>query len=127
MVLIGTYMNKNDLKFIFILLFIGVFVLLMTRLKQTNESKMAYVYYDSNLVLTIDLSLEEKEYTIKGANGDVLISAGDGKIKVEEENSPYHLCSKQGYITSSYETIVCLPNKVVIEIKDNESLDSIVK
>ena len=120
-------MNKNDLKFIFFLIFIGVFVLLMTRLKQTNESKMAYVYYDSNLVLTIDLSLEEKEYTIKGANGDVLISAGDGKIKVEEENSPYHLCSKQGYITSSYETIVCLPNKVVIEIKDNESLDSIVK
>ena len=47
----------------------------MTRLKQTNESKMAYVYYDSNLVLTIDLSLQEKEDTIKGANGDVLISA----------------------------------------------------
>lgn len=127
MALIGIYMNKHDFKFVFILLFIGVLVLFITRLNQTNESKMAYVYYDSNLVLTIDLSLEEKEYTVKGENGDVLISAGNGKIKVEEENSPYHLCSKQGYITSSYETIVCLPNKVVIEIKDNESLDSIVK
>ena len=62
-----------------------------------------------------------------GYNGEVVIFAGQGKIKIEEENSPLHLCSKQGYISASYETIVCLPNKITIKIEAIDSLDTVVK
>ena len=88
------------------------------------------VYYDNNLVLTIDLNeSEEKIYIVDGFNGEVKIIAGNGKIKVDEEESPLHLCSKQGFIEESYESIVCLPNKVVIKIssKKKKDLDTILR
>ena len=57
-----------------------------------------------------------------------MIEVLDYKIRVVEENSPLHLCSKQGFIDKSYETIVCLPNKVVIKlVSDSEGLDGVVK
>ena len=57
-------------------------------------------------------------------NGNVKIKAGNGRIKVIEETSEKHLCSKQGYIEESYETIVCLPNKIVIKITSGEKYDA---
>ena len=47
------------------------------------------------------------------------------KIKVLKEDSPLHLCSKQGYISKSYESIICLPNKIVIKLENNSDIDVI--
>ena len=121
----STKINKNDLILIIaIVLISGVFILI----NKINSKKgnIAKVYYDSKLIKTIDLSIN-KEYTVKGYNGDVLIKVKDNKIKVVEEKSPKHLCSKQGYISKSYETIICLPNKIVIEIEDNINIDTVVR
>lgn len=120
-------MNKDDLKLVFILLIIVFISLIGFKLIDKKENKKAIVYYENKEVLTIDLN-ENKEYTVDGFNGKVNIVVKDGKIKVEEEESPLHLCSKQGYISSTYETIVCLPNKITIKIDSSEdSLDTIVK
>ena len=120
-------MNKSDIILIGVLLLI---VGLIFGIFYRNNKKVNYanVYYDNNLVLKIDLSLDEKEYIVKGYNGDVSIKAGNGKIKVEEENSPLHICSKQGYISKSYESIICLPNKIVITFDNtDEDIDTVVK
>ena len=117
--------NKNDILLIFITLIISLLFILINKLNSKNGN-IAKVYYDSNLIKTIDLSID-KEYIVKGYNGDILIKVKDNKIKVVEEKSPKHLCSKQGYIYKSYETIVCLPNKIVIEIDNDKKIDTVVK
>ena len=88
-----------------------------------KASQILLNYYENEVILKINLE-EEKEYVVKGYNGDVKIKAGNGKIKVVEETSEKHLCSKQGYIKESYETIVCLPNKIVIKITSDDELDA---
>lgn len=123
-------MNKSDIKLIIIILLIAITVLFVIAIIDKNNSKEALVYYDNNLVLTIDLNeSEEKIYIVDGFNGEVKIIAGNGKIKVDEEESPLHLCSKQGFIEESYESIVCLPNKMVIKIssKKKKDLDTILR
>lgn len=121
-------MNKNDLKLIIILIIISLLPICILKLRENNNLKVAKVYYNDELVLTIDLNIkEEKTYNIEGFNGNVEIIAYDGKIKVSDEISPLNLCSKQGYISKSYESIVCLPNKIVIKIEDNEQLDTVIK
>lgn len=40
----------------------------------------------------------------------------DGKVTMKEANCPDHLCMSQRAIDSRGGTIVCLPNKVVLEI-----------
>lgn len=122
-------MNKSDWKLIISLAVVLIvsFTLLFL-FKNNNTPKKALVYYEDELILTIDLTNKgEHEYHVSGYNGDILIKTSNNKIKVEEENSPNHICSKQGYIDSSYEVLVCLPNKVVIKIEDNNKIDTVVK
>lgn len=121
-------MNKNDFKLLIIVIIISLTMFLIFNINKNNNPKIGEVYYENKLVLTLDLEKKEKkEYTINGYNGNVIIEVNNGKIRVKEEKSPKHLCSKQGYITSSNETIVCLPNKVVIKIKEKTGLDTIAK
>ena len=63
-----------------------------------------------------------KTIPIETEFGYNLIEIGDGKVRVIEASCPDQLDVKQGYISKIGEIIVCLPNRLVIEIKglDNE-------
>ena len=119
--------NRNDIILIISLLLILIIICVIVMLFKKDGS-IAKVYYDNILVLTIPLDTKEiNSYTVMWFNGEVVIFAGQGKIKVDEENSPLHLCSKQGFVSSTTDTIVCLPNKIVIKIENDEVLDGVVK
>lgn len=118
-------MNKNDIKLIIILLVIS-FISIIFIILNKKEAKYALVYYDSKIIKKIDLSINNT-YNVKGYNGNVKIKVKNKKIKVIEEKSPYHLCSKKGYISKTYESIVCLPNKIVIEIDGSKEMDTVIK
>lgn len=122
-------MNKQDFILIVIVLILGGSFFLATSLMNNDTASKAKVYYDNKLVLTIDLSIDEvKEYTVEGYNGDVIIETKKNQIRVKEENSPLNLCSKQGWVTSSLESIVCLPNKVIIKIEGaSENVDAVIR
>ena len=118
-------LNKSDLKLIGFLVIVIILSIIVINQKKDDGNKLAIVKHNNEIILSIDLSVDNT-YTVKGDQGDVLIVVKDGKIKVEEENSPLHLCSKQGFIEQSYETIVCLPNRISIEIQNND-LDAVVR
>ena len=117
-------MKQSDILLIIVILLIAGIVFVSYK-KEEPDNMVAKVYYEDKLELTIDLN-ENKEYDVEGYNGNVHIVVEDKKIKVEEENSPKHLCSKQGFISSSNQTIVCLPNKIVITIEGNDSIDTVI-
>lgn len=58
----------------------------------------------------------EKEQTIKIQDTNVC-EIKDGKVTMISAQCPDQLCRKQGSVFRPGETIVCLPNKVVLEIK----------
>jgi hypothetical protein len=121
-------MNKDDINLIITIGLISLLILIAIFFTYEDGSKNAKVYYKNNLVLTIDLEKEEsKEYYVNGKNGKITIFHQNGKIKVLEENSPLHICSKQGFISESYETIVCLPNEVIIKIVTKNDLDTVIE
>lgn len=111
-------MNKNDIKLIIIVLII-IISLFLIYLLNTNKANKAYVYYENELILTIDLN-NDKTYEVDGELGKVKIEVLNRQIRVVEENSPRHLCSKQGFISNSGQSIICLPNKIIIELPNNE-------
>jgi len=122
-------MNKSDVKLIVgIIILVGVFML-FTNFAKKDAPKRALVYYDNKLVLSIDLDDNElREYKVKGYNGDVILQTLGSKVRVVEEISPLHICSYQGWIDSSYEVIVCLPNKIVVKIEEQkEKIDTVVR
>lgn len=57
----------------------------------------------------------------------------DGKVNMIQAECPDQLCMHQGPVKTQGETIVCLPNRVVLEIsakggtKDENQIDSLVQ
>lgn len=119
----NTKINKYDISLIVIIMLLSIFLLLF--FNKEKQGKYAYVYYENKIIKKIDLNIDNT-YIVKGYNGKVKIKVKNNKIKVTEENSPKHLCSKQGYIKKTNEQIICLPNKIVIEIED-DLIDTVVK
>ena len=118
-------MNTSDIKLISILLFVFLSLFITFKII-SKEGTKAKVYYEDKMVLDVDLKIN-KNYIVKGFNGEVEIEVRDNKIRVIKETSPYHLCSKQGFISKSTESIICLPNKIVIKIEDDTKLDGVVR
>ena len=76
---------------------------------QVNGEEIKKIIFDANLIgQTIPV---ETQY------GYNLIELGDGMVRVIEADCPDQLDVKQGYISKVGEVIVCLPNRLVIEIK----------
>ena len=108
-------MNKYDFILIFVVLIISILLVSLDR----NDNNYAYVYYDNKLINTINLNKDNK-YIVNGYNGEVELEIKNNKLKVINENSPLHLCSKKDFTNKG--VIVCLPNKIVI--KFNDELDT---
>ncbi|HIY00484.1 MAG TPA: NusG domain II-containing protein [Candidatus Blautia faecipullorum] len=65
-------------------------------------------------------SLEE-EQTIKIGDTNVCIIK-NGQCRMTEASCPEHLCIEQGAIDNRGGTIICLPNKVVIEVVEADRM-----
>lgn len=116
--------KRRDLILILTILIISLVAIIVLKVSSKKNNLKAIVYYKNDIVLEIDLAKLDDDityYKVNGDNGDVVIACKHNKIAVVEENSTYHLCSKQGYISSTNESIVCLPNKVYIKLVGEKS------
>lgn len=112
-------MNKADKIFLAIILVLSVALYGSIQFlvsAATSDLKVAVVTYKDREVLRIDMSVDNT-YTVDGTLGDVIIEVKDNKIRVQEETSPYNICSIQGWVEYARVPIVCLPNHIMILIE----------
>jgi hypothetical protein len=138
--------NKFNLKFNGFDVVIGVIsIILALSLLLVNsfvfsnnvslDDKVAFIYYNSikledKTVYFKDLEDEEvkevillkEDYPLLNADMTILISKNEG-VKVEEEESPQKICSKQGWVKRVDVPVVCLPNSVYVIIMDINDID----
>lgn len=114
---------KPDLILIFILVMIGCVLALILFLSKKSGSK-AEVRIDGEIVESFLLS-EDIEYEINSKNGANLLVIKNGKASIKKASCPDGLCINTGEISLSGQSIVCLPNKVVVEIigQDESKVD----
>lgn len=62
---------------------------------------------------------ESTTYRYEDPDGDYnLLEFKDGAVRIKEANCGDQVCIRQGWIYKDGQTIVCLPHKLVVEIKD---------
>ena len=87
----------------------------------------AYVYKDGTLIHTIPLNeiRDTRQYMVQTSEQDYnIIQVIPGAICICEASCPDKICVNQGYISNSLVPITCLPNRLVIELKaDNSASD----
>ena len=82
--------------------------------------RLAYISVDGALYDTVDLTAAAEPYerTIRTEYGWNTLRIGRGRIEVVAADCPNQDCVKQGAISEGTVPIVCLPHRLVIEIKD---------
>lgn len=83
-------------------------------------STMANIYLDGQCIRSIDLSqvTEPWSFTVEGPAGANTVLVEPGRICVSHADCPDQVCVNQGWISNSVVPIVCLPNRLVIQIGD---------
>lgn len=64
---------------------------------------------------------EDSEIQLDGAT----VSVKNGKIAITQSDCPDKVCIKTGEISKKGETIVCVPNEIVITIEGEQEVDTI--
>lgn len=115
--------TKGDKFLIITIVIISVISLIfINKSVSSYEEKYISIQVDGKEVKRIkfDSSLVGETIPIKTEYGYNLLEIGEDKVRVIEADCPDQLCVKQGYISRVGEAIVCLPNRLVVEIKGGE-------
>ncbi len=59
--------------------------------------------------------------------GDNTVVIKSGEVYMEYADCPDKLCINQGKITDSSKKIICLPNKVIVEVTKKSETDAVVR
>lgn len=115
--------GRRDLILLLAVLVIGLIgiVILYTRPAALNGE--VEVAVDGEVVMTLPLS-EDTEVTIEGVDGgeNLLVIQG-GTAKIESASCPDGICVRHYAISRDGESIICLPNRVVVTIRGGEKGD----
>lgn len=118
-------MTKGDKYLIIFIIVISLLSLFYVKKAITRyDEKYILIQVDGKDYKKISFGPEVigKKIPIETEFGYNLIEIGDGKVRVIDADCPDRLDVKQGYISNPGEVIVCLPNRLVIEIK-GDSID----
>ena len=84
-----------------------------------REGKRVVIELDGEEVGNFLLD-EDRLIPVEGKLGTTRVEISEKGIRVLDSPCPYKLCIKSGSIRRSGETVVCLPNRVVVRITGDE-------
>lgn len=96
--------------------FFIVFPILQKRGASADQELFARITVDGKPYKTVALSAVEQEIEIKTKYGYNLLKLHDRGIRMIEADCPDQLCLTFGAITAIGQTIVCLPNRLMVEV-----------
>lgn len=108
-------MKKKDMILIAVVLVIALISFMMIKVTQ-KDGKEVIVTVNGEEVYKTSIK-KEQTYKIPVKNGTNIMQIKDGKVTMKQADCKDQICADHKAIEKSGETIVCLPHKVVIEIK----------
>lgn len=110
---------KKEVIFIAVLVVSGL-ALLMGVLLFSKEGGQVVVTVSGNEVASFSLD-EDRTYLIEGKDGGTnLLIIQDGKAHMESASCPDGLCINMGKIHAAGQSIICLPNEVVVSVEKSQ-------
>ena len=112
-------MKKNDFILIISVIFIALSVFLFLKFTKEEGSGQVVVKVEGEEFGRYDID-EDNEININ--NNNILVIK-DKKAYIKEATCPDKLCVKQKEISMDGESIICLPNKVVVTVESDSKSD----
>lgn len=113
------FFKKTD--FIFIGAIILISAVLMFFMYNKKPVSTANIYKNNSLVKTVDLKVD-CDFSFDGFD----FSVKDGAISVINSPCKNKICVHTGYISKGGQTIVCLPERMVVTLVSEDGFDAVV-
>lgn len=111
-------MNKKDTILVLIILVIAGLLFLVTR--RNVGGNEVVIILDGKEYGKYQLS-DDREINVKSESGYNVVKIEDGKVYIKDADCPDKYCVKQGKSDSSNKSLICLPHKMVVEVRENDS------
>lgn len=117
-------MKKLDYLVIILCIFLGVFFLFQNGPKVDINHRAVSVLVNGEEVKKLDLK-KNTEFLLETEYGENLIQIEDGKANILFSDCKNQLCVRHPPISLGNEFIICLPNRLIIEIVPEEGEDEL--
>ena len=108
----------NDIILILFFCVIAVIMSFILYHREGHDDIMLKISVDGNIAVTYEFNKEDAiDKTFPLGTGNVVVLK-DGQVYMESADCPDGLCMKQGKISLSGQSIVCLPHKVVVKLSN---------
>lgn len=125
------YFKKGDIIIYSLLLIFFFFAVKYALGIEAVKGNKIEIYVDNQLKYVYPLEEKKKEYFVDTNLGGVNVQVEKMKVRVTSSNSPLKICVKQGWISNAGDTIIGIPDRLLIKIvgdkKENEELDGIIR
>ena len=108
--------SKNDIIIVIVLLLLAVAGLFAFKLFNSGEGRAVRVTVDGELFGEYELDNVRKEIEITGKIGKCIMVIENGQAYMKEAECPNQICVHHEPVSYNGETVVCLPNRIIIEI-----------
>lgn len=115
-------LRRNDVIFIAVLLAVIAIAAVCLYFFST-EGDAVTISVDGTVIATYPLNVDRVEDIHTGTDGVNRLVIQDGKAYVEWASCPDGICAAHRPIHRQGESIICLPNKVVIAVQTVDSAD----
>lgn len=90
--------------------------------KSGSDSSSAAIFHNGEQIALLPL---EKDGVYPFDEYFVTVEVKDGRVRISDSGCPDKICEKTGFISSPFQTIVCLPNRISVRIiEKNPNTDS---
>lgn len=119
-------MTVGDKFLIFvIILFSATSIFYITKSTLNPADKEVKIQYEGIVIANIPLipDKQSKTYDFQFGDNEGIIEVKDEQVRMlpmDKDICPEGICSDTGWINYSYQTIVCLPNKIIVTIETKE-------
>lgn len=120
------YLTWGDRMLIVSVLLLSVLAVPILNARAGGKAEVALVKVYDRVVERLDL-LKDRELSVKGRLGETVIEVKGGRVRVLKSPGPQQICVNRGWISRPGEAIICLPNRVIIEIPGRSEYDDITR
>lgn len=120
-------MKKKEMIVIGLILVIAMLGMLYMTMSKKEGDKVV-ISVGGKVLKEFSLN-KDITYEIKGINGTNILQIKDGKASIIEASCPDKLCVHQRSIEFNGESLICLPNQVVVTVQGSKTndIDGIVR
>lgn len=118
------YFKKGDTIIYFIIILFFSVLIRHTIGLTAQEGSKAEIYVDNQLKYVYSLHEEPKDYFVDTVLGGVNVRIENMKIRVTSSNSPLKICVKQGWISNTGDTIIGVPDQLMIKITGTKNSEN---